>query len=137
MNTIGVSSSKHSQMINITGKVQALIPRDFSGVCHLFCTHTTAGLTVNENADDDVQHDILYALDRCVPWKDPQYGHIEENSAAHVKASMMGFDLSLPVQNGKLMLGTWQGLYFCEFDGPRSRRVLMTLLPEAGQHIAG
>ena len=72
-----------------------------------------------------------------MPWKDPQYGHIEENSAAHVKASMMGFDLSLPVQNGKLMLGTWQGIYFCEFDGPRSRRVLMTLLPEAGQHIAG
>ncbi len=128
MRYLTVSSRSHAEMIDITSRVEELIPENFSGVCHLFCIHTTAGLTVNENADPDVRHDILYALERCVPWRDSAYQHIEENSAAHVKASMMGFDLTLPIEGGRLALGTWQGIYLCEFDGPRPRRIAVSFI---------
>ncbi len=116
-------------MESIQEQVQAEIPNGFSGLCHLFCTHTTAGLTVNENADPDVRHDLLLALDRTVPEDNPGYRHFEGNSAAHLKAALMGFDVTLPVENGKLALGRWQTIYFCEFDGPRERQGFMTLIP--------
>lgn len=99
------------------------------GLCYVFSPHTTAGLTINENADPDVRHDMIHALERAVPWRDPAYRHGEGNSAAHVKASMMGFSVVVPVTNGRLVLGTWQGIYLCEFDGPRRRQVLVTIVP--------
>ena len=88
----------------------------------VFVPHTTAGITINENADPDVQADIAAALDRAVPWN-AGYRHTEGNAAAHVKASMMGSSARVMVEDGRLQLGTWQGIYFCEFDGPRSREV--------------
>lgn len=93
------------------------------GMCHVYCPHTTAGLTINENADPDVRHDMLLALEKVVPSDDASYRHAEGNSAAHVKASLMGFTVSLPIVDGRLALGTWQGVYLCEFDGPRQRHV--------------
>jgi secondary thiamine-phosphate synthase enzyme len=97
------------------------------GICYVFSPHTTAGLTINENADPDVRRDMIHALNRLVPLHDPAYRHAEGNSAAHVKASMMGFSLTLPVLDGRLVLGTWQGIYLCEFDGPRRRQVLVSV----------
>ena len=135
MNEITVHSKKHSAMIPITGAVKSRIPAHFTGLCHLFSLHTTAGLTVNENADPDVQSDLLAALEKAVPWNAPEYRHAEGNSAAHVKASMMGFDLTLPVRDGELELGCWQGIYFCEFDGPRERHVRMMLIPSGDEPL--
>jgi secondary thiamine-phosphate synthase enzyme len=98
-----------------------------SGLCHIYVPHTTAGVTVNENADPSVRTDITAVLERIVPWND-KYAHGEGNSAAHVKASMMGFSVTVPVERGQLLLGTWQGIYFCEFDGPRSRKVIVKIV---------
>lgn len=130
MPIINVKSSSHSEMINITSQVSRLLPKDMeSGICHIFCLHTTAGLTINENADPDVQHDLLAALERIVPWKSAEFRHFEGNSAAHLKASMMGFSQTVPVEDWRLCLGTWQGIYFCEFDGPRERQVHVQFIP--------
>ncbi len=101
------------------------------GLCHVFCRHTTAGLTINENADPDVKRDMLYALERIIPAGDPAYRHAEGNSAAHLKASLMGFHLEVPVAEGRLLLGTWQGIFLCEFDGPRSRTVVVSFTESA------
>lgn len=117
-------------MINITSQVASLLPKEMeSGICHIFCLHTTAGLTINENADPDVQHDLMAALERIVPWKSAEFQHFEGNSAAHLKASMMGFSQTVPVDDWRLCLGTWQGIYFCEFDGPRERQVHIQFIP--------
>ena len=91
----------------------------------------TAALTVNENADPDVQHDLLAKLDALVPQHESYYRHAEGNSAAHLKSSLMGFSVTVPVRNGRLHLGTWQGIYLCEFDGPRTRRVVVTFVEAA------
>ncbi len=124
MPIIKVRTSGRSDMVDITREVAAHIPKDLdSGICHLFCLHTTAGLTVNENADPDVTRDMLMALDKIVPWNDSEYRHMEGNSAAHVKSSMMDVSLSVPIESACLVLGTWQSIYFCEFDGPRNRTV--------------
>ncbi len=118
-------------MIDFTQQLRNLIPKDFkSGICHVFCQHTTAGLTINENADFDVQHDLLEAMDQIVPWNNPLFRHFEGNSAAHLKASLTGFSQTVPIENGKLCLGTWQGIYFCEFDGPRNRKVLVQFIED-------
>jgi len=95
------------------------------GLAAVYVPHTTAGLTIQENADPAVRADILYVMDKIVPWKDPNYRHMEDNTAAHVKASLMGFSKMLLVEHGRIMLGTWQTLYFCEFDGPRNRKVII------------
>jgi secondary thiamine-phosphate synthase enzyme len=87
--------------------------------------HTTAGVTINENADPDVVHDMLAQLDAMVPWRQPFHRHSEGNSAAHVKASLLGSSVLVPVENGRLQLGQWQGVWFCEFDGPRHRKMLV------------
>jgi len=97
------------------------------GVCHVFVPHTTAGVTINENADPDVTADIISALDRTIPWRN-NYRHAEGNSAAHIKASLMGSSALIPVRDGRLVLGTWQCIYFCEFDGPRTRKVVVNIL---------
>jgi secondary thiamine-phosphate synthase enzyme len=115
-------------MIDITDRVAALVSQSGirEGTCHVFVPHTTAAVTINENADPDVQRDILASLDRIIPL-DNGYRHGEGNSAAHIKASLFGASQSVWVEGGRPVLGTWQALFFCEFDGPRTRRVLVGL----------
>jgi len=124
MITLSVSTQKRDQMVEITRQVQVAVDeagvRD--GVAVVYVPHTTAGITINENADPDVVHDFLKQLDEMVPWSQPFYRHAEGNSASHVKASMMGSSCSVIIENGRLVLGTWQGIWFCEFDGPRTRK---------------
>jgi secondary thiamine-phosphate synthase enzyme len=124
MKSLDVSTKARTQFVNITGKVEAAV-RELGlkdGVVTVFVPHTTAGITINENADPDVTADMENALEEAVPW-DAGYSHSEGNAAAHVKASMMGSSVSVIVKGGALQLGTWQAIYFCEFDGPRSRKV--------------
>ncbi len=124
MPDISIRSRSHTELIDITPQISSLMPRGMdSGICNLFSMHTTAGLTINENADPDVKKDIVFLLDKIAPWTNSMYQHGEGNSAAHVKASLMGLSLAIPVRNGRLHLGTWQCVYFCEFDGPRDRTV--------------
>jgi secondary thiamine-phosphate synthase enzyme len=124
MQILTLNTPSRTAMINITSKIQDIVSKSGikSGICHIFVPHTTAGLTINENADPDVVDDILKEVNKIVPFEDG-YKHIEGNSAAHIKASMFGFSQQVIVEEGKLMLGIWQGIYFCEFDGPRSRKV--------------
>lgn len=124
MQILTLNTPSRTAMIDITSKIQDVVSKSGikSGVCHIFVPHTTAGLTINENADPDVVDDILKEVNKIVPFEDG-YKHNEGNSAAHIKASMFGFSQQVIVEEGKLMLGIWQGIYFCEFDGPRSRKV--------------
>jgi len=124
-----VKTSAHAQFVEITDEVQRVVDASSvkEGVCICFVPHTTAGITINENADPDVVSDMIYALDKAVPWKDAHYRHGEGNTAAHVKSSMMGHGVQVFVRDGKLQFGTWQGIYFCEFDGPRTRKVWVTV----------
>ena len=123
-----VTTRSHTEFVNITADVKAAIPSAFTGICLVFCQHTTAALTINENADPDVVHDLLLELERLVPWRNAQFRHNEGNSAAHLKSSMLGVSAMVPVQDGRLVLGTWQGIFFCEFDGPRARHVVVQFL---------
>lgn len=125
MQSIEVKTNARDQMIEITRQVQALVTEQGvdSGAVTVFVPHTTAGITINENADPDVVHDFLKQLDVMVPWSQPFYRHGEGNSASHVKASMMGSSVTVFIEGGRLQLGTWQGIWFCEFDGPRTRKV--------------
>lgn len=124
-----VRSTKHTQFINIDSTVQGAVGESGvkRGVCHVFVPHTTAAVTINENADPDVVHDITEILERMAPWKG-SYRHTEGNSAAHVKASLLGSSQTILVENGELVLGTWQSIFFCEFDGPRSRQVWIQVI---------
>ncbi len=126
---ISVKSQSRTHFVNITSSVSEHLPKNFSGVCNLFCQHTTAALTINENADPDVVRDVDQHLEQLIPWRNPEYQHMEGNSAAHIKSSLLGPSLTVPVENGKMLLGTWQSIYFCEFDGPRSRKVTIQLCP--------
>ena len=130
MPTISVQSQQTNEMIEVTDHVQQEIAASgvTDGIVHLFTPHTTAAITINENADPDVTHDILKILNRMVPLEGG-YRHAEGNSAAHVKSSMFGCSETLPLENGQLVLGTWQGIYFCEFDGPRRRQLQIRILP--------
>jgi secondary thiamine-phosphate synthase enzyme len=125
MNQFEVDTKQRDQMVDVTGRVQALV--DESGVAEgtvvVYVPHTTAGVTINENADPDVVHDMLRQLDEMVPWSQPFYQHNEGNSASHVKATMVGSSVTVLIERGRLQLGTWQGIWFCEFDGPRRRQV--------------
>lgn len=129
LQNITVKTSTRSELIDITREVQSVISSSEikNGICQVYIPHTTAGITINENADPDVKYDIIRTLEQTIPWQG-NYRHSEGNSAAHIKASMMGFSVSLPVNNGNLLLGTWQCIYFCEFDGPRSRNVIINLI---------
>ena len=126
-------TSRRSQMVEITDRVQEIVSRAGlrEGAALLQSLHTTAGLTVNENADPDVAHDVLAKLDRLAPPEEPFYRHAEGNSDSHLKTSFFGPSLGVVVTGGRLLLGTWQGIYLCEFDGPRERRVAVQLLPAA------
>ncbi len=123
MEIIHVRTSRREELVDITHEVERLLPSDREGVCTLLVQHTTAGVTINENADPDVVRDILVALRTLVPRTGMGFRHGEGNSDAHVKSSLVGASLSIPFVHGRLVLGTWQGVYFCEFDGPRDRRV--------------
>jgi secondary thiamine-phosphate synthase enzyme len=120
-----VSSSKRCQMIDITDKVQSIVGQCEvkDGQVLVFCPHTTAAITINENADPSVVNDILLTLEELIPQHRRGYRHAEGNSDAHVKSSLVGTSETLILKNGRLVLGTWQGIYFCEFDGPRTRQV--------------
>ena len=125
MHTISVNSSEREQMIDITDEAAKFVRDAGEGVLVLFTQHTTCGLTINENADPDVQSDMLGFLARLIPQYEPNFKHFEHNSDAHVKSSLVGSSVTVPFENGRLMLGRWQGIYLCEFDGPRTRKVLM------------
>lgn len=129
MEQLTVRTPERSCMIDITRQVQEAVSRSGvgEGICHVYIPHTTAGLTINENADPTVQSDILKELDKIVPWRDG-YDHLEGNSAAHIKASLMGSGHAVFVEGGRLRLGTWQGIYLCEFDGPRQRKVWVEVM---------
>lgn len=130
MKTIAIRSSHRDEMINITSEVATAIKESGidEGVCYLFTQHTTCGLTINENADPDVKHDMLLFLRNLIPQNYPGFRHFEHNSDSHIKASLMGSSVTVPLENGKLLLGRWQGIYLCEFDGPRERKVLVKIL---------
>lgn len=133
MTTLDIETRSRDEAVRITRRLNDLA-RDSgwrNGVCQLFVPHTTAGITINENADPDVAVDLLYALERIVPTSDPNYRHSEGNSAAHIKASLMGFSQSVIVRDGRLALGRWQDVMFCEFDGPRRRELWVEFFPLA------
>lgn len=133
MRTLSIRTASRTDLRDITGEIAAAV-REIGvadGACLVYVPHTTAGVTINENADPDVRRDIGSVLERLVPWSG-DYRHSEGNSAAHVKASLMGFSALIPVSGGDLALGTWQGVYLCEFDGPRTRRVHVQVLPAGG-----
>jgi len=125
---ISLKSAKRNELIDITNKVQSEISKAKmkDGVCLVFVPHTTAAVTINENYDADVKSDILKKLAELVP-ENNGYAHAEGNSDAHIKSSLMGSSVFIPIQNGKLILGTWQGIIFCEFDGPRDRKFMVKL----------
>lgn len=124
MQTISVNSSYREQMIDITSQIAMFLP-DGDGVVVCFTQHTTCGLTINENADPDVQSDMLGFLQQLIPQHESNFKHFEHNSDAHIKSSLVGASATVPFENGKLLLGRWQGIYLCEFDGPRERTVLV------------
>src|SRR5438270_12640243 len=128
--TLELPTSKKQQTLNITQRVRAELKASGieNGLCTVFVPHTTGAVTLNENTDPDVQTDILNALERAVPKNEKYYKHEEGNAHAHAKAAVVGFSETIPVQGGKLMLGTWQAIYFCEFDGPRNRKLLVTVI---------
>ena len=127
MSRFSVKTRERTQMLDITSQVaDALADTGVTdGVCFVYVPHTTAGVTINENADPSVTRDILMELNKRIPFEDG-YRHAEGNSAAHIKASLMGSTVSIPMESARLQLGTWQGIYFCEFDGPRTRGVIVT-----------
>lgn len=124
--TLMVRTSARSDIIDITGIIRSVIGESKikSGVCYVFVPHTTAAVTINENADPDVPRDMLMALDKMIPWQD-DYRHREGNAAAHVKSSLVGASEVILIEKGDPVLGTWQSIFFCEFDGPRTRKVLV------------
>ncbi len=126
--TINVKTGSRTDMVDITASVQKELSKSGvdDGFCVVYVAHTTAGVTINEGADPAVCHDILSTLSRLVP-QDPSYRHMEGNSDSHMKASIMGSAVTVMVENGRLVLGTWQKIFFCEFDGPRSRKAYVKM----------
>jgi len=134
LHKINIETSQHQEMIDIstyvTAAVQCAVKQDNfqEGLVLVYCPHTTAAITINENADPDVRHDLLLRLEELHPWQHSGDRHGEGNSAAHLKASTLGASQMIPVSKGRLLLGTWQGIYFCEFDGPRPRTFYIKLI---------
>jgi len=129
MISIEVRSQQRQEMLDVTSEVSRIVHDSAvnEGMLHLFVPHTTAAVTINENADPDVIRDMLAGLARLVP-NDPSFTHVEGNSDAHIKSSLIGCQLSLPITGGTPLLGTWQGIYFCEFDGPRRRQLQVKIV---------
>jgi secondary thiamine-phosphate synthase enzyme len=131
MQTLSVKTDRRTQLVDVTARVQKAVSSSgiASGICYLYVPHTTAAITINECADPDVGSDVESALDRLIPVTGP-YRHSEGNSDSHVKAVLVGTSQILFVEGGKLTLGRWQGVFFCEFDGPRERRLLVKVVPD-------
>lgn len=131
LHKIKLQTKQHKQMLDITAQVQDIIRQETiqEGIALVYCPHTTAAITINENADPDVVHDIMMRLEEMYPWNHPRDRHGEGNSAAHLKASTLGPSELVPITAGRLVLGTWQGIYFCEFDGPRQRTFFVKVIP--------
>lgn len=130
MEIIKLQTHKHNELIDITGEVENVVTRNKinKGICYVYVPHTTAGILINENADRSVPEDILASLDKIVPLRQGFYRHMEGNSAAHIKSALVGINKTIFINEGKLCLGTWQGVYFCEFDGPRRRDVYVKIV---------
>jgi len=128
--TLSVQTKKQSQFIDITGDLTQMVSGTGmkEGICYIYVPHTTAAVTINENADQTVQRDIIKQLEELIPWQNNFFKHMEGNSAAHIKASLLGSNCSVIINEGRLLLGTWQGIYFCEFDGPRNRNVYVKIM---------
>jgi secondary thiamine-phosphate synthase enzyme len=128
---LSVKTNAKTEMIDITSKVQNMVKQSAitDGICMLYVPHTTAAVTINESADPSVKDDIMMILNRIVPWE-ANYRHLEGNSSAHVKATLVGPSVMVGIENGSLVLGTWQGIFFCEFDGPRNRKMHIRLIRE-------
>jgi len=127
--TFSISTKQRNQMIDITGQVRSFVSQSgiTNGDAIVYCPHTTAAITINENADPSVPHDILLTLEELLPHHRPGYRHSEGNSDAHCKSSLIGCSEQIPIKDKSLNLGTWQGIFFCEFDGPRSRKVMLQI----------
>jgi secondary thiamine-phosphate synthase enzyme len=127
-----LNTSRRTELVNVTAEVARLVAASgvASGVCHLYAPHTTAAVTINEGDDPDVARDIEAALDRIVP-REAGYKHYEGNSDSHIKSSLVGVSQSVPIEGGQLVLGRWQAIFFCEFDGPRHREVHLKIQPDA------
>ncbi len=132
LETIRVATQRQMQMVDITAEVEAIVAASgvAEGTVLLFVAHTTCGITIQENADPGVQHDMLLVLGEIAPRVDPRYRHIEANSASHVQSSAMGFSAFVFIQDGALLLGRWQAIYLAEFDGPRTRSVYVKMLAD-------
>lgn len=128
--TVTVKTDRTMELVDITSMISQCLDtyRTSSGICYLFNPHTTAGLTINEGADPDVRDDIIAGLRTIVPMNYP-FKHLEGNSPAHIMASLMGSSLTIIVEHGRMRLGTWQKVFFCEFDGPRTRQLTCTFVP--------
>jgi secondary thiamine-phosphate synthase enzyme len=131
MEKINIKTNNRIDLIDITDKVRAVASKSKvkDGICFVFCPHTTAGLTINENADPQVKRDIINTLNKLVP-ENAGYAHSEGHADSHIKSSFFGSALTVFIEDGQLALGTWQGVYFCEGDGPRSREVRIKILEE-------
>jgi len=125
MNQIEVSTASHRQMVDITRQVAAAIEGAGDGICHVYVPHTTAAVVINEHADPDVARDLMAAYEAMIP--KIRFAHAEGNSDAHLMSTVLGGSVTVPVENGRLQLGTWQGIFFVELDGPRSRKVLISV----------
>jgi secondary thiamine-phosphate synthase enzyme len=125
MKTLAVQTSRRTEFVEITAEVREVVRQSGirDGTCLVYCPHTTAAITINENADPDVVHDVLLWLNRAIPKEQAGFRHGEGNSDSHLKAILVGPSVSLIIDQGDLVLGRWQGVYFCEFDGPRTRQV--------------
>jgi len=121
---LSLRSQKRTELIDVTAQIEKVLPQSGTGICRFFVPHTTAGVIINENADPSVAQDISDYLSRLVPQRQ-EWKHQEGNADAHVKAALVGTATGAPYSNGKLVLGRWQGVFFCEFDGPRSRRLVL------------
>jgi len=124
-----IKTSSRTQMLDITDKISAIVAKECleNGIVVVHIPHTTAAVTINENADPDVQSDMTRFMDELIPQKN-WFRHMEGNSDSHIKSSLFGCDQTIIIENGKMVLGTWQGIYFCEFDGPRTRKVFVKLM---------
>jgi secondary thiamine-phosphate synthase enzyme len=131
LQTLTVRTGSHTEFLDLTDRIQAAVRESGvqEGLCHLFVPHTTAAVTINENADPSVRADILMVLNKLISQREP-YRHQEGNSPAHIKASLIGPQLTLMVSGSRLVLGTWQGIFFCEFDGPRTRRLHLKIVAD-------
>jgi len=131
MKTFTITTTQHTQFVNIDSYIQEAVRETGikNGLVCVYVPHTTAGVTINENADPDVLYDIEQALEKLIPWRG-NYRHGEGNAPAHVKASIMGSSVQVIIHNGQLVLGTWQSIFFCEFDGPRTRKFIVKVIPE-------